>query len=348
MEGVTCPAPLTERDAILLGHGSGGQLAHRLITGLFLPVFDNDALRQGNDAAIVAVEAGGGGLAVCTDSHVVAPLFFPGGDIGRLAVCGTVNDLAMLGAQPLALTAGFILEEGLPMPTLERVVRSMQAAAAEAGVAIVAGDTKVVERGKADGLYVNTAGIGRIGRAPAPSGDRARPGDVVIVSGTLGDHGIAVISARGELGLETSVSSDVCPLNHLVADLLAAHSAVHVLRDPTRGGVATTLNEIAQQSQVGIVLDEARLPVRPAVAAACEVLGFDPLYLANEGKLIAMVGAAEAESALETLRRTRYGAEAAVIGTVQAAPAGYVMARTPLGTHRLVSMLAGELLPRIC
>ncbi len=346
MEGPVCPVPLRHDEKIVLGHGSGGRMSHDLIGRLFQQPFDNPALRAGNDAGVVHVPPGR--LAISTDSHVVTPLFFPGGDIGRLAVCGTVNDLAMSGATPLYLTAGFILEEGLDVALLARVVASMQAAAVEAGVHIVAGDTKVVQRGKADGLYINTAGVGVLAHEREIGGAEARPGDVVILSGPMGDHGIAVLGARGELGFEADVASDVAPLNHLVAAMLAAGPNIHVLRDPTRGGVATTLNEIARQSGVAVVLDERAIPVRPAVAAACEMLGFDPLYIANEGKLLAVVPAEEAEAVLATMRATRYGEEAVIIGRVQAAPSGRVLLRTAIGSTRVVDMLAGEILPRIC
>jgi hydrogenase expression/formation protein HypE len=289
-------------------------------------------------------------LAISTDSHVVTPLFFPGGDIGRLAVCGTVNDVAMLGAKPLYLTAGFILEEGLEMSVLERVVASMQAAAAEAGVQIVAGDTKVVQRGKADGLYINTTGVGLVDSGLEIGGARARPGDIVILSGPLGDHGIAVLEARGELGFQSGIQSDTAPLNRLIEAMLAAGqgNAVHVLRDPTRGGLATTLNEIARQSGVSILLEESSLPVRPAVAAACEMLGFDPLYIANEGKLVAIVARDEAAKILMAMRSMRYGEQAVIIGEVQAAPSARVLMKTLIGGTRVVDMLAGEILPRIC
>ncbi|RME08756.1 MAG: hydrogenase expression/formation protein HypE, partial [Anaerolineae bacterium] len=274
--------------------------------------------------------------------------FFPGGDIGRLAVCGTVNDVAMLGAEPRYLTAGFILEEGLSIQTLERVLESMRQAADEAGVQIVAGDTKVVQKGLADGMYITTAGVGVRRGDLTLGGERARPGDVVILSGTIGDHGIAVLSARGELGFAADIRSDVAPLNHMIAALLEATAGVHVLRDPTRGGVATTLNEIARQSGVCIEIEEDRLPVAPPVAAACEMLGFDPLYIANEGKLIAIVEADAAATALEALRASRYGAQAVVIGKVTETPAGRVLMKTAIGGRRVVDMPAGEVLPRIC
>jgi hydrogenase expression/formation protein HypE len=282
------------------------------------------------------------------DSHVVTPLFFPGGDIGKLAVCGTVNDVAMLGARPLYLTAGFILEEGLSIETLQRVVASMKAAADEAGVQIVAGDTKVVERGKADGVYVTTTGVGARRAGHHVSGANAKAGDAVILSGPIGDHGIAVLGARGELGFTSDIQSDVAPLNHLIEAMLDASPNIHVLRDPTRGGLATTLNEIAAQSKCCITLNEQSIPVHPAVNAACEMLGFDPLYVANEGKLVAMVAAADAERVLSTMRATRYGEESVIIGEVTAEPRARVLLRTAIGTTRVVDMLAGEMLPRIC
>lgn len=346
MQGLACPLPLTHTEKIVLGHGSGGKLSHDLIKTYFLPAFDNPALRAGNDAGIVALDATR--LAISADSHVVAPLFFPGGDIGKLAVCGTVNDLAMMGATPLYLTAGFILEEGLDMALLARVAESMRDAAREAQVQIVAGDTKVVQRGKADGLYISTAGVGVLRDGVNIHGANAQPGDAVILSGTLGDHGIAVLSARGDLGFDADIVSDIAPLNELVAAILETGAALHVLRDPTRGGVATTLNEIAQQSNVGIVLREDALPIRPAVAAACEMLGFDPLYIANEGKLLAVVASQDAERVLRVLRAHKYGADAALIGIVQAEPRGRVLLKTSIGSARVVDVLMGELLPRIC
>jgi len=330
-----------------------------LIARHFLPALDNPVLRVGDDAGVVTIGAGAaregaGGpdngvrLAISTDSHVVKPLFFPGGDIGRLAVCGTVNDVAMKGATPLYLTAGFVLEEGLAIDVLRRVVASMQAAAAEAGVQIVAGDTKVVERGKADGMYINTAGIGPVRPGVEIGGARARPGDAVILSGSLGDHGIAVLAARGDLGFETELESDVAPLNGLIARILDASDRVRALRDPTRGGLASTLNEIVHQSGVAIWLDEGAIPVRPAVRAACEMLGFDPLYIANEGKVVAIVAADDADRVVAAMRGTRYGEDAVVVGRVAADPAGRVLLRTAFGSTRIVDTLAGEMLPRIC
>ena len=346
MEGPVCPVPLAHAEQNVLGHGSGGKLSHDLVAKVFWPAFDNPALRAGDDAA--ALPATSARLVVSTDAHVVWPLFFPGGDIGRLAVCGTVNDVAMLGARPLYLSASFILEEGLELDVLRRVVESMRLAAEEAGVQVVTGDTKVVQKGKADGLYISTTGVGALPEGVNIGGALAKPGDVVVLSGPMGDHGIAVLSARGELGFQADVQSDVRPLNHLVTAMLAASREVHVLRDPTRGGVATTLNEIARQSNVAIVLDEGRLPVHAAVSAACEMLGFDPLYVANEGKLLALVGAAEVDKVLAAMRGTRYGEEAVIVGEVRAAPAGRVLLKTGLGSHRVVDVLAGEMLPRIC
>jgi hydrogenase expression/formation protein HypE len=347
LQGPVCPTPIQQRDRIVMGHGSGGKLMHDLIAKMFLPAFDNPLLRAGDDAAVFRLSACSQ-LALSTDSHVVYPLFFPGGDIGRLAVCGTVNDVAMLGARPLYLTAGFILEEGLELDVLQRVLASMREAANEAGVQIVAGDTKVVQKGKADGLYINTSGIGAVLTGVEVGGAQARPGDVVILSGPIGDHGIAVLGARGELGFDAEVQSDVAPLNHLIVDLLEASERIHVLRDPTRGGVATTLNEIAQQSGVGITLLEQDIPVRPAVRAACEMLGFDPLYVANEGKLIAIVGREDADRVLSVMRQNRYGADAVIVGVVQAESPGRVLLKTAIGSHRIVDVLLGEMLPRIC
>ena len=346
-EGFFCPLPFTQHDRIVLGHGSGGKMSHDLISRLFMVHFENPILGTGDDAAELLIE-GTKKLAISTDSHVVKPLFFPGGDIGRLAVCGTVNDVAMLGARPLYLTAGFILEEGLEFVTLERVVRSMAEAAQEADVLIVAGDTKVVERGKADGLYITTTGVGLLTGDHQINGSMARVGDVVLLSGPLGDHGIAVLAARGDLGFDLEIESDVAPLNGLVSDLLASGAEVHVLRDPTRGGLATSLHEIAQQSGVSILLDENAIPVRPGVAAACEMLGFDPLFIANEGKLIAFISEPDAGRALEAMRKSKYGLQTVKIGQVTEKSNGRVMMKTRLGSTRLIDQLSGELLPRIC
>jgi len=344
--GAVCPLPLTHKEQIVMGHGSGGKMGADLIEKTFLPAFDNAALRAGDDAGVVTVPAGR--IAISTDSHVVTPLFFEGGDIGHLSVCGTVNDVAMMGAEPLYMSVGFILEEGLPLEILQRVVTSMKAAADEAGVKIISGDTKVVQRGKADGLYINTTGVGVVRPGTEIGGAQARAGDVVILSGTIGDHGIAVLAARGELGFETDVRSDSAPLNHLIAAMMDASSKIHVLRDPTRGGVATTLNEIAHQSGTCISLNEASIPVRPAVAAVCEMLGFDPLYVANEGKLLAIVAREDAQQVLAVMHKTKYGEGAVIIGEVQAAPAGRVLMKTAIGSTRVVDVLMGEMLPRIC
>lgn len=347
IEGPVCPVPLPIEKTIVMGHGSGGRLSHDLFRKVFLPYFDNPALRAGDDAASLSLD-GCPKLAVSTDSHVVLPLFFPGGDIGRLAVCGTVNDVSMLGAIPKALTAGFILEEGFSVELLQRIVDSMRRAATEAGVEIIAGDTKVVQKGKADGMYINTTGIGTIQPGLEINGSMASPGDAVIISGTLGDHGIAVLAARGELGFETEVTSDVAPLNHMITALVNTCKKIHVLRDPTRGGLATSLNEIAKQSNVGIELTEETIPVKPEVAAACEMLGFDPLYIANEGKLIVIVAEEEAQIALQTIQQYPIGKDAMIIGQVKAQPGGRVLMKTIYGTTRVVDILAGEILPRIC
>lgn len=346
MEGPVCPVPLPHQEQVVIGHGSGGRMTARLIESMFYPAFQNAALAQGDDAAVVDMP-GDGRLAVSTDGHIVTPLFFPGGDIGSLAVCGTVNDLAMVGAVPQWLTASFILEEGLPMETLERAVASMKTSAAEAGVQIVAGDTKVAERGKVDGIYISTAGVGWVPAGRLIGGAQARPGDVVLVSGTLGDHGIAVLAARGQLAFDVEVASDIAPLNGLVEAMLAVSAEVHVLRDPTRGGLATTLNEIAIQSGVTIRLQEDALPVRAPVQAACEMLGFDPLYVANEGKLTAIVAPEDADAVLAAMRKTPYGADACQIGVVEAGHAQVLM-QTAIGGTRVVDVLAGEMLPRIC
>jgi hydrogenase expression/formation protein HypE len=344
-EGYTCPVPIQPRDMIVLGHGSGGKLSHDLINRLFLPELGKAAPRELDDAAVINLN--GQRLAMTTDSHVVSPLFFPGGDIGRLAICGTVNDLAMVGAKPYALTCGFVVEEGLSFEILQRVVQSMREAAAEAGVFIAAGDTKVVQRGGADKLFINTSGVGLVDANIDISGANAKVGDVLIVSGTLGDHGIAVMSAREDLGFTTDLQSDVAPLNHLVRAMLAV-GEVHVLRDPTRGGLATTLNEIAKQSNVVIELQDQQIPVKPQVRAACEMLGFDPLYVANEGKLIAFVKADDAEKILEVMRENPYGKDAVMIGRVIDQGKSQVRLKTAIGGTRLVDMLPGEMLPRIC
>jgi hydrogenase expression/formation protein HypE len=339
-------AAMKQDARIQMAHGSGGKLSHDLVNTVMWPAFANPILGQMHDGALLTVN--GARLAFSTDSYVVKPLFFSGGDIGKLAVCGTVNDLAMTGAVPLYLSAGFILEEGFPLVDLERIVASMRQAASEAGVQIVTGDTKVVEKGAVDGVYINTAGIGSIPDGITITGSQARPGQDIILSGYLGDHALAVMSERHGLTLPLTVSSDCAPLNGLVQAMLTAVPEVAVLRDPTRGGVATTLNEIALQSKVGILLEEDALPVRPAVQAACDILGFDPLYLANEGKLLAFVERKDTARILDIMRGHRYGTAARVIGTVTQQPAGQVGLRTVVGGVRLLDMLVGDQLPRIC
>ena len=331
-----------------MGHGSGGRMTQELIQQVFQPHLSAPELLAGNDFAELSVASVKGKLAVSTDSHIVFPLVFPGGDIGRLSVCGTVNDVAMSGAIPLSLTAGFILEEGFSTSLLESIVISMEDAAKEAGVHIIAADTKVVEKGKADGLFINTTGIGWIPNGLLISGSEAKPGDIVLVSGTMGDHGIAVLAARGELGFETEIRSDVAPLNHMIRAILDVAPHVHVLRDPTRGGLATTLNEIACQSRVCITIEEDRVPVQSAVSAACEMLGFDPLYVANEGKVIVIVPETEAVLALKAMQNNSYGQNAAIIGGVSESPASRVLLKTRIGGTRILDVLAGEMLPRIC
>lgn len=343
---LTCPLPLPARDQVVLGHGSGGTLSAELLRTIFLPAFANPVLARLDDQAIV--EVNGTRLAFTTDSFVVRPLFFPGGDIGSLAVHGTVNDLAMGGAQPLFLSAAFIIEEGLPIETLRRIVDSLRAAAAACGATVVTGDTKVVEKGSGDGVFINTSGIGRVAAGVRLSADQARPGDRVLLSGPIGEHGIAILAHREGLEFETTVVSDSAPLHTLVAAMLEATSGLRCLRDPTRGGLSSACNEIAAQSAVGFELEEAAIPVPEQVRGACELLGLDPLYVANEGKLIAVVEAAGADRTLEAMRRHPLGREAQIIGTVTEAHPGLVTLRTALRTTRIVDMLAGDQLPRIC
>jgi hydrogenase expression/formation protein HypE len=334
-----------EQGRILLAHGSGGKLMHDLIAKTFVGALGNPILDTADDAAILELE---GRLAFTTDSYVVNPIFFPGGDIGRLAICGTVNDLSTTGATPRYLSLSFIIEEGLLVADLEKIVDSIRQTALEAGVIVATGDTKVVNRGGADRIFVNTSGVGIIPEGAHISGSNARPGDVIIVSGTIGDHGIAILSQREGLKFGTTVPSDCAPLNGLVADILAVSSNIHCLRDPTRGGLATTLNEIAQQSRLGMRIDEGTVPVNRTVLSACEMLGFDPLYVANEGKMVAVVAAQDAETVLAAMKRNRYGGQAAIIGEVRAEHPGRVVMKTRLGASRIVDVLVGELLPRIC
>ena len=342
----SCPVPLPARERILLGHGSGGKLSADLLQQVFLPALGNPVLARLEDQAVVSVN--GIRLAVTTDSFVVKPLFFRGGDIGSLAVHGTINDLAMGGAVPLWLSAAFILEEGLPLETLKRVVDSMQKAAADAGIQIITGDTKVVEKGSADGLFINTTGIGRVRDGLSLSASQAHPDDVILVSGFLGDHGVAILAEREGLQFETQVNSDSAALHTLVARLLEATSEVRCLRDPTRGGLSSTLNEIAASSSVGMELDETSIPVREEVRGACEMLGLDPMYVANEGKLVAIVAPTAAQDALRALQSHPLGKDAAIIGHVTSDHPRMVVMRTPFGTTRIVDMLAGDQLPRIC
>jgi len=343
---LSCPVPLSSHDHVLLGHGSGGKLSAELVQQVFLPEFSNPALARLDDQAILSVN--GCRLAFTTDSFVVKPLFFPGGDIGSLAVHGTVNDLAMGGAQPLFLSAAFILEEGLRFDTLRRVVRSMKQASDAAGVQVVTGDTKVVEKGSCDHLFINTTGIGLVPDGVEMSADRAQPGDKVLLSGPLGEHGIAILAQREGLQFESSIESDSAPLHTLVADMLKVTRDIRCMRDPTRGGLSSTLNEIAAQSRVGIELNESAIPVREDVKGACELLGLDPLYVANEGKLVAIVKPEVADDVLVAMQNHPLGRQAQVIGCVKQNAGGLVTMRTLLGTSRIVDMLAGDQLPRIC
>lgn len=333
-----------------MNHGAGGRASAQLIEALFARAFDNPALREGNDGAVLPAPPAGHRLVLATDAHVISPLFFPGGDIGALSVHGTVNDVAMMGAQPLYLSASFILEEGLPLADLKRIVDSMAAAAREAGVAIVTGDTKVVEQGHGDGVFISTTGAGWLPPGRRLGGDLARPGDVVLVSGPIGDHGVAVLSKRESLEFETEIVSDSAALNGLTAAMLAAvpEGSVRVLRDPTRGGLATTLNEIARQSGTGITLDEAKIPVRAQVEAACELLGLDPLYVACEGRLVAICAPDAAAPLLAAMHAHPLGQQAARIGLVTDDPHRFVQMATRFGGRRVVDWLSGEQLPRIC
>jgi len=341
-----CPAPLPAKDTVLMGHGSGGRLSAELIRDVFLPAFQNSILDRLEDQAIVSLD--GTRLAFTTDSFVVKPLFFPGGDIGSLAVHGTVNDLAMCGATPLYLSAAFILEEGLSVETLTRVVQSMRDAARAAGVSIVTGDTKVVDKGCGDQLFINTTGIGIVPEGLSLSASAARPGDKILLSGTIGDHGIAILASREGLEFDSQITSDSAALHTLVADMLTVSREIRCMRDPTRGGLSSTLNEIAAQSGIGIELVESEIPVREEVRGACEMLGLDPLYVANEGKLVAIVDPRVADEMLASMRRHPLGKDAHIIGTVTDAHRGLVTMRTALGTSRIVDMLAGDQLPRIC
>jgi hydrogenase expression/formation protein HypE len=341
---LSCPIPISQYPQILLAHGGGGKLMHQLIEKIFGAAFANEYLNERHDGA--ALTLNGAKLAFTTDSYVVRPLFFPGGDIGKLAVYGTVNDLAMCGARPLFLSAGFILEEGLPMETLWKIVQSMRAAAQQAHVQIVTGDTKVVDKGKGDGIFINTAGIGIIEHDLAISPKSVRPGDLILLNGDVGRHGIAIMAVREGLSFESAIESDCAPLAEVVLKLIEAGIELHCLRDLTRGGLASALNEIAQTAQVHITIDESAVPVREDVQGACEILGLDPLYVANEGRFIAFVAPQDAERALEILRT--FSSEATLIGQVLAEPRGLVTLTSRIGAQRILDMLSGEQLPRIC
>lgn len=332
-------------ETILLAHGSGGKLSHNLIEKNLLPLFSNPMLDKLDDSAVFELS---GRLAFTTDSYVVSPIFFPGGDIGKLAVCGTINDLAMCGAMPLFLSISLIIEEGFHMEELEIIVNSIKDTAGEANIKVVTGDTKVVNRGSADKLFINSSGLGLIPPGVNISGSNARPGDKVILSGTIGDHGIAVMSQREGLKFSVPVESDCAPLHKLVNEMVEVSSQIHCLRDPTRGGLATTLNEFAKQSKVSIRVEEEKIPISDAVRAACELLGFDPLYVANEGKLVAIVAPEDADCLLAKMKENQYGVNASLIGEVTTEPKGRVIMKTRLGASRIVDMLTGELLPRIC
>lgn len=337
-------------DTVLLGHGSGGTMMARIIDEVFFEAYAGEELKRGDDAAVLLLE-GASQLAFSTDSYVVTPHFFPGGDIGKLAVCGTVNDVATSGAQPKYLSCGFILEEGFPMADLRRICASMADAAREAGVRIVTGDTKVVGRGSGDGVFINTSGVGVIPLGVELGGALCKPGDKVLVSGTLGDHGITIMSCRESLGFEANIQSDAAPLNGLIAEVLAVAPDVRCFRDPTRGGLASTLNELGQQAQVDIVIEEDAVPIKPTVLGACEMLGYDVMQVANEGKMVCVVAPDQAEAALAAMRANKYGADGAIIGQVtEAHPerGPKVFLQTSFGSKRILDMLVGEQLPRIC
>jgi len=351
LENFVCPLPIRNDRQIVIGHGSGGRMSKLLIDTLFNKYFNNPILNRRNDFAEILLneEHKGHKLVISTDAHIIKPIFFPGGDIGRLAISGTVNDICMSGGIPKYITAAFILEEGLLLDDLESIIRSMHETAEEAGVDLVAGDTKVVEKGKADNIFISTTGVGFVNKNLNISGQSAKPGDSVIISGTIGDHGIAVLSAREQLGFKTTIQSDVAPLNDIIQSIITAGADIHVLRDPTRGGLATTLNELALQSQVSIQIDESSIPIKKEVRSACEMLGFDPLYIANEGKVVIILPSNQSAFVLELLRKHLLGRDAAVIGSVsppEKSPS--VIMRTMIGGFRIVDMLSGEILPRIC
>ncbi len=345
-ESLSCPMPIMEHDTVQLAHGAGGRLSARFIEKLFLPRFSNEVLDRLEDQATVNIPAGR--ISVSTDSFVVSPIIFPGGNIGELAVNGTVNDVAMCGARPLYLTAGFILEEGLPMDTLHSILVSMEKAAKKGGVTIITGDTKVVDKGSCDGIFINTTGIGILPEGIHISAGNLTPGDRIILSGSIADHGMAVMTSRKGLSFASRIQSDTAPLNGMVQDMLKLTPDIHALRDPTRGGVATTLNELATASNVGIVIHEEKIPVQEETRGACEILGIDPLYVANEGKLIAVVPEEWSRRVLDVIRDSEFGAQAEIIGEVTTDHPGMVVMETSLGARRIVDMPLGEQLPRIC
>ncbi len=347
-DGWTCPIPLRNYPRVVMGHGAGGKMMNDLIAHLFAPLFENSLLAQMGDSTALDLGTLGGRLAFSTDSFVVSPIIFPGGDIGDLAVNGTVNDIAMSGAKPLYLSVGFILEEGLEMETLGAIAASMARAAREAGVQIVTGDTKVVNKGHGDGIFINTSGFGMIPEGVDIAAKNARPDDVIIVSGTMGDHGMAIMSKREGLEFESQIVSDTAPLYGMIAEMLKVTNEIHCLRDATRGGLSAVLNELAGVSNVGIEFEETKVPVNPAVNAACEMLGLDPFYIANEGKLVAIVAPNVAEEILSTMHKNEYGKDAAIIGRVVEGHPKRVVAKTAIGGSRVVDLPAGELLPRIC
>lgn len=345
---LVCPPLIRNNKNISLGHGSGGFLTHELIKDIFNKYFANPILDEGNDGAVVDFPLTEGKMVVSTDAHIISPLFYPGGDIGRLAVSGTVNDIAMMGAKPLFLTASFIIEEGFPVESLDKIASSMKNTCEEAGVKIIAGDTKVTEKGKGDGIYISTTGVGWLPEGRNIQGQNAIKGDAVIISGTIGDHATAILQARGGLGFQTNVTSDVSPLNQMLENLLQQVPDIHVMRDPTRGGLGTTLVEISQQSNVCIQIKENSLPIQREVKTVCEMLGFDPLYMANEGKVVIILPEEKCSVALDILHRHRYGQNAVRIGSVVDKNKARVLLQTPLGTNRVIEMLMGEMLPRIC
>ncbi len=346
VEGLACPIPISDYPHVLLAHGGGGKLSQQIIQKMIVPQFKNELLEPLHDGAVFTL--GGTRLAFSTDSYVINPVFFPGGDIGELAVNGTVNDLAMCGARPMYLSAAFIIEEGFAMDDLWRVIVSMQRAAVKAGVQVVTGDTKVVDRGKGDKIFINTSGVGLVDAGVQVGSQNARVGDFIIVSGPIAVHGIAIMSVREGLEFESQIKSDTAALNHLVRSMLEASKQIHVLRDPTRGGVASSLNEIAGSSRIGIRIDEMKIPIAEPVRGACEILGLDPLYVANEGKLLAFVAREDADAVLSAMRKDALGEESSIIGEVVADHQGMVVMKTSIGGSRVVDMLSGEQLPRIC